>query len=245
MLRYNRTVNLVFQGPPPFQTPAWICSGIESGIWSKRTSLAALWLQKWGGRWRARAVLSPDTLACPSTSRLLPQESQCETGTWWLGKVLALRFHQFSCNTEDASFISGLSDLRPCSPNSRSAECSDGKIMPEYRKLSITLSILQNQAHDKSKWTLKISGPFILLHLNFLVCQMWVIMLLHLKNDCTNTSVKCKWEELLIPFGGEVRQCTASRARGHAFQQQKKTNYWIVAYQRRAIYIHTEWSRNK
>lgn len=39
---------------------------------------------------------------------------------------------------------------------------------------------------------------------------------------------KCKCRELLIPFGREVRQCTASRARGHAFQQQKKTNYWIL-----------------
>lgn len=244
MLRYNCMVNLVFQGPPPIQTPAWICSGTESGMWSKRRSLATLWLQKWGGRRWVRAIPSPDGVMLPSTSQLLPQESQCETETCWLGKVLT-HFHQLSCNSEDASFSSGLSDLRPCGPNSRSAECSDGKIMPEYRKLSITLSILQNQAHDKSKWTLKISGPFILLHLNFLVCQMWVIMLLHLKNGCANTSVKCKWEELLIPFGGEVRQYTASRAQGHAFQQKKKTNNWIVAYQRRAISIYTEWSRNK
>lgn len=80
-------------------------------------------------------------------------------------------------------------------PRSQFQKCwvlSDGKIMPEYRKLSIMLSILQNQAHDKSERTLKISGPFILLHLNFLVCQIWAIMSLHLKNDCTNTSAKCK-----------------------------------------------------
>jgi len=119
-----------------------------------------------------RAFLSSDPLMLPSTSQLLPRESQCETGTCWLGKVLTQHFHRFSCNAEDASFISGLTDLRPCGPNFRSVECSDGEIMPEYRKLSIMLSILQNQAHDKSKWTLKISGPFILLHLNFLVCQM-------------------------------------------------------------------------
>lgn len=136
-----------------------------------------------------RAVPIPDELMLPSTSQLLPQESQCEAGTSWLSKVLA----QLSCNSEDAFFSSGLSDLRPYSSNSRSAACLDGKIMPEYRKPSIMLSILQNQAHDKSKGTLKISGPFILLHLKFLVCQMWVIMLLHLKNDCTNTSVTCKW----------------------------------------------------
>lgn len=112
------------------------------------------------------------TLMLPSTSQLLPQQSQCETGTCRLGKVLTQHFPQLFCNSEDASFSSGLSDLRPCSPSSRSAEGSDGKIMPDYRKLSITLSILQNQARDKSKGTLKISGSFILLHLNFLVCQL-------------------------------------------------------------------------
>lgn len=87
-------------------------------------------------------------------------------------RLLTQQFQWLFCNSEDASFSSGLSDLRPCGPNSRSAECSDGKIMPEYRKLSIMPSTLQNQAHDKSKGTLKISGPFILLHLKFLVCQM-------------------------------------------------------------------------
>lgn len=128
-----------------------------------------------------RWVMRESTLVSPGTSQLLPQHCQPETGTGWSGKVLTQPFHHLFCSTEDASFSSGLSDLRPCSPSSRSAEGSDGKITPDYRKLSITLSILQNQAHDKSKGTLKISSPFILLHLNFLVCQLWVIMLLHPK----------------------------------------------------------------
>lgn len=177
MLAYSCMGNLVFHGPPCIQTPAWICSGIESEMWSKRGFWVTLWLQKWRGM-RDEGRQFPDTLMS-STSQLLPQQSQRETETHWLGKVLTQHFHQLFCNSEDASFSSGLSDLRPCSPSSRSAESSDGKIMPDYRKLSIMLSILQNQAHDKSKGTLKISGPFILLHLNFLVCQLWVIMLLH------------------------------------------------------------------
>lgn len=179
MLWYSCMGNLVFHGPPHAQTPAWICSGIESEIRSKRGFWVTLWLQKWRAGDEGRQF--PDTLMLPSTSQVLPQQSQRETGTCWLGKVLTQRFHQLFCNNEDASFSSGLSDLRPCRPSSRSAECSDGKITPDYRKLSITLSILQNQAHAKSKGTLKISGPFILFHLNFLVCQLWVIMLLHLK----------------------------------------------------------------
>lgn len=229
MLSYNCLISPVFQGPPPIQTPAWICSGIESATWSKRRSLAPLWLQKWGRRWWA---LTHE--CCPDTATGAPV---------WNWDLLVKQGGHITFSSAFLQhwrwlllrFWPGWFEI-PWSQFQKCWVLSDGKIMPEYRKLSIMLSILQNQAHDKSEWTLKISGPFILLHLNFLVCQMWVIMPLHLKNDCTNTSVKCKWGELLIPFGGEVRQRTASRARGHAFQQQKKTNYWIVAYQRRAIH---------
>lgn len=135
-----------------------------------------------------------------------------------------LTTHLLSYSTADAAFCSGLPDPRPHGPGSTSAESSDGKIMPEYRKLSIMLSIWKNQAHDRTKWTLQIRGPFILLHLNFLVCQMSARVPLNLRDDCTDTSVKCRWRKLLILSGGEFRYCSASRARGHAFQQQKKTN---------------------
>lgn len=97
-----------------------------------------------------KAVPSPDKLMLPSTSQPLPRESQCEAGTCWLSKVLAQHFHQLSCNSEDAFFSSALSDLRPYSSNSRSAECSDVKIMPEYRKPSIMLSILNQKGSSKS-----------------------------------------------------------------------------------------------
>lgn len=82
--------------------------------------------------------LQPDTVLLPSTSHALPQESQCAARTCWRGKVLNSSAFLQHCN---AAFHSSLPDPRPHGPNSTSAESSDGKIMPEYRKLSIMLSI--------------------------------------------------------------------------------------------------------
>lgn len=105
------------------------------------------------------------------------------------------------------------------------------------------LNIWKNQAHDKTKWTLKISGPFILLHLNFLVCQMWAIVPLHLKNYCTNTSVKRNWGKLLILFGG-VQTVLSKQGTGPQIStdENKLLNSCIS---KKGHYIYTEWSRKK
>lgn len=233
------TVSLVFFRTSTHQPPACLCSGcnLECALREALRQLSSCRNREAGAE-QGRTLLGrqrsphPDTVLLPSTYHALPQESQCAAGTCRRGKVLTT--HLLSCSTADTAFHSSLPDPRPHGPNSTSAESSDGKIMPEYRKLSIKLSIWKNQAHNKTKWTLKIRGPFILLHLKFLVCQMSARVPLNLRADCTDTSVKCRWRKLLIIFGGECRYCSASRAWGHTFQQQNKTNCWIAAYQRRA-----------